>query len=239
LIDDSNVLRPDHYYQALNLGFRFPLTAGSDFPWGDHIGDQRTYAFIGEGVELTPAQWYAAIRRGETFVSQGPLIDLKVNGRPIGDTIKASSGDTIRITATATGYPRIGAPMKLWITAMGDELGTSNNIERSPLPLTLNIEFKAEKSMWITAATEAHNFSVAHTSPIYLEVDGKEILAEGAKLEEATQEMINRLQYYRDNELPMEPASREKLEESVANAIKFYKHRSRALPDNSHNPADR
>jgi len=223
LIDDTNVFKPEHYYQALNLGFRLPIVAGSDFPWGDHIGDQRTYANIGAGEKLTPAKWYAAVKGGKTFVTQGPLLDLEVNGMPIGSELRVEAGSMIKIRATATGYPRIGAAKHLRVIAMGDDIGQVTTLDRIENELFLELNLVADNSFWITAVVTAWNHSVAHTSPIYVVVGGKPIVAGGDKLEQARHEMINRLEFLQKTSKLESFEQSDGFQQSIRRALDYFK----------------
>jgi len=52
------------------------------------IGTVRTYARIREGDPFTYQSWMDAVRRAETFVTYGPLIDSRwtaADGQPVQD----------------------------------------------------------------------------------------------------------------------------------------------------------
>ena len=85
---DNYPLHTEHYYHMLDLGIPLTATAGSDFPWcgQDHghgpperssrIGNARFYTFL--NGPLTYSNWHRAVRAGHTFVSSGPMLDLRV-----------------------------------------------------------------------------------------------------------------------------------------------------------------
>jgi hypothetical protein len=75
------------WYQLLNLGFRIAPTAGTDFPCGPPSlpGRERFYAQI-DG-EVTRESFVEAIRAGRTFVTNGPIVELLVDGQGPGDEI--------------------------------------------------------------------------------------------------------------------------------------------------------
>ncbi len=83
----------DVWYQLLNLGFRIAPSAGTDFPCGPPSlpGRERFYAQI-EG-EVNRRSFVEAVRAGRTFVSNGPIIGLLVDGvGPGGDVALAAPG---------------------------------------------------------------------------------------------------------------------------------------------------
>jgi hypothetical protein len=129
----------------------------------------RVYARI-DGV-LTTESWCEAVRRGRTFVSNGPMIALDVNGRAIGDEIAARPGDVLRIEASAGSH----VPMQqLNIIVNGEVVAsTPAGDGRSA---TLTHEHTLSESCWIAARATGDRHELvldpdgafAHTSPIYV-----------------------------------------------------------------------
>ncbi|SIT56105.1 hypothetical protein BQ8794_240312 [Mesorhizobium prunaredense] len=67
--------------------------AGTDKMSADcAVGAMRTYAKIPDLGEFSYETWMSAVRAGRTFVTTGPLLDLNVNGKPMGDRIRTSVG---------------------------------------------------------------------------------------------------------------------------------------------------
>jgi hypothetical protein len=99
------------WYALLDLGIRLTPTAGTDFPCGPWSvpGRERFYTRV-EGP-LDRENWLEGIRRGRTFVTNGPLLELHAGrpgaaearrGRPAGSTDArgdgdADIGDTLRL----------------------------------------------------------------------------------------------------------------------------------------------
>ncbi|MGH7246881.1 MAG: hypothetical protein ACREH9_02135, partial [Pseudomonadota bacterium] len=84
------------YYRYLNLGFRVPPTAGT----GSGVmpsppGYDRVYARI-DGP-LTVEKWFAAIRDGHSFVTNGPMLffQTKKNGTKIEAAVEARAREPI------------------------------------------------------------------------------------------------------------------------------------------------
>jgi hypothetical protein len=88
----------DGYYRYLNIGLRLPISTGTDWFLYDFA---RVYARV-EG-ELTVKSWLQALRAGRCVVTNGPLLRLTVDGRPIGDVLKLDKPKTIHIEAEGTG----------------------------------------------------------------------------------------------------------------------------------------
>lgn len=76
------------YWQALQAGLRLSPTAASGFGVGDtHLGYNRVYTYCDS--EITSDAWWEGLAKGESFVTNGPLLRVLVNGVPPG-TVQAS-----------------------------------------------------------------------------------------------------------------------------------------------------
>ncbi len=75
----------DSWYDILNTGFRLTPTAGTDYPCaGTTIpGRERFYTKV-EGP-FTYQSWLEGVRRGKTFVTNGPLLEFRVNKKGVGE----------------------------------------------------------------------------------------------------------------------------------------------------------
>lgn len=182
LLDDTGMFKPEHYYDALNMGVRLTLSAGSDFPWGAHIGDNRTYALLPPDTEFTPDNWYAAVKAGRTFVTQGPLLDFQINGQPIGSNLQLRNGDRLNISVRAEGHPDVSSPKRLWLVSMGETIKQIEAEQNDAGVLAFSLTLTARHSQWFAVAAEGHNGAVAHSSPIYVRVNGAPTTVKAEKL---------------------------------------------------------
>lgn len=89
----------DVWYELLDLGLALTPTAGTDFPCGPWSvpGRERFYARL-EGPP-DRARWREAVRRGRTFVTNGPLLELSIDAAAIGDTLRLDAPGRVRIRA--------------------------------------------------------------------------------------------------------------------------------------------
>jgi TolB protein len=82
------------WHRALNCGFKVTAAAGEDSILGLHasrlLGSSRMYVYL--GPSLTWERWVAGIRRGRTFVTNGPLLGFEVNGELPGSEIHLPTG---------------------------------------------------------------------------------------------------------------------------------------------------
>jgi hypothetical protein len=187
---DGNPLHTEHYYHFLDLGFPLTATAGSDFPWcgQDHghgppertsqIGNARFYAYVGDVTSSKPfsySAWRSAIQAGHTFVSSGPALNLLVNNALPGDVIDIKRGSTVKITLHAYGHGQQVPLDTLELVSHGQVIArvTAREAGQSPDHLSLSLTIPSiEQGRWIAARCSAGPGQAAHTTPVYVTVEG-------------------------------------------------------------------
>ncbi len=157
------------YYDYLNLGFRLAAAAGSDVPWGSTIGEVRTFVHTGDTLDLD--RWFAGLEAGRTFVSNGPALDFTVNGQLPGSEIKADG--SVKVRARAWGHETVGLPEVLELVSNDGTLHEVHKRDSDSNDLSLEVEVDIPRSQWLVASTRCANGAVAHTSPVYVVVDGE------------------------------------------------------------------
>ena len=90
------------WHRALNCGFRVTASAGEDSILSLHatpiIGSSRLYAYLGQKLEWP--RWVDAVKKGRTFVTNGPLLRLEIDGHMPGDEIKLpAEGGSVQVEA--------------------------------------------------------------------------------------------------------------------------------------------
>ncbi len=81
------------WYRYLNCGYPVPAVGGTDKMSADTaVGTIRTYARIPLDEPFTYPAWMEAVRRGETFVTYGPLLEFTVDGQPMGGQVELPAG---------------------------------------------------------------------------------------------------------------------------------------------------
>jgi len=164
-------LGTDLYYDFLNLGFKVTASAGSDVPWGGTVGEVRVYAHTGRGA-FTADKWFAALERGNTFVTNGPMIDFRVDKAYPGDELAIKEGKTVRVRARTWGAAGFTTPVKLEIVKHGQVIQTVEAPEGGADELELDLEMEPGDGCWLAARVEATEGYRAHTTPVYLVRDG-------------------------------------------------------------------
>lgn len=155
------------YYDFLNLGFKITASAGSDVPWGGSVGEVRVYAHVGK-KHFTADRWFDAVRRGNTFVSNGLMLDFTVNGARPGDEVDVKDDHPLRVKACAWGDPRRDLPAKLEIIVHGVPVRTITPDLAGQKSLQADFTIPPGNGFWIAALAEGRDGTRAHTTPVYV-----------------------------------------------------------------------
>ncbi|MGD2108885.1 MAG: CehA/McbA family metallohydrolase, partial [Phycisphaerae bacterium] len=155
------------YYEFLNLGFKLTACAGSDVPWGGTIGEVRMYAHVG-GQPFSPDAWFAAVKGGHTFVTNGPMLEFHVDDALPGDELTVAEDQVVRVRARAWGDPERMVPVKLDIVRHGEVLRSIGPPESDRPELTVEFDLPVGDGFWIAARAEGSDGSRAHTTPVYV-----------------------------------------------------------------------
>lgn len=158
------------YYDYLNLGFHLTAAAGSDTPYGTTIGEVRTVVHTGPRLDVDA--WFSGLKAGHTFVSNGPVLEFTVDGQLPGSEIRKPAGSTVKVVARVWGHPKIGLPKAL--NVVGNE-GVIREVanERGASELSFELELPIAESQWLVASAVCDNGAVAHSSPVYVVVNGR------------------------------------------------------------------
>jgi len=168
LLQNSQINTHD-YYDYLNLGFRITAAAGSDVPWCGTIGEVRTFVYT--GGEFSADSWFAALKSGNTFVSNGPALFLEVDGKLPGSEVMKTKGSKAELTLKAISNPAIGNINRVEIY-QNDGLLVQKINKAIQDSIDIKISLTLKKSQWVAAVVYCDNGAVAHTSPVYIVVDG-------------------------------------------------------------------
>jgi hypothetical protein len=170
-----------HYYEFLDMGIKLTALAGSDFPWCGvgrqygfseprfaQIGNARFYAYAGGA--LTFESYMAALKAGHTFATTGPVLFLTVNGKMPGDSVDVAPGSKVKISAEAYGVSGQVPLRDLEIIGHSKVLARSEG--KDAAHLTVDLVLPVDHGIWIAAKCDAGTGQVAHTTPVYVTVNG-------------------------------------------------------------------
>jgi hypothetical protein len=128
LVDFIEVLQFDRadysvWYDALNLGARVTPIGGTDYPAGPYLpGRERFYVQVDGPLDYT--SWLEGLRRGRTFVTNGPMLEFTVAGetgelRGMGGELRLDKPAKVRIEARVRFDPERDNVQKLEVMADG------------------------------------------------------------------------------------------------------------------------
>jgi hypothetical protein len=172
------------YYRYLNCGYRLPLVGGTDKMTSDvPVGIYRTYVHIPDDEPFTYDNWCKHLRAGNTFQTGGPLLRMRVEGKPIGSTIPlAGNGGTVEVEASAVSV----LPFQSLEIVMNGNVVARVEESKGTRHLRIRERIRVEKHSWIAARCAGANYwqsarhndgwrrpIMAHTSPVYLAVGGE------------------------------------------------------------------
>lgn len=179
LYDGINPYSLADWYRYLNCGYLVPAVGGTDkMTANTAVGTVRTYARIDQNTPFSYSTWMEAVRRAETFVTYGPLLQFAVDGYPMGNRIKMSAnGGTVDVTWQAAS---VTIPMSRVELIVNGEIRES--LEVSPWEKSRHWSFKVEKSSWLALLVRGHyedkpEIVAAHSSPVMIDVEGSPMLA--------------------------------------------------------------
>ncbi len=134
------------WYELLNLGIRLAPTAGTDFPCIPSIpGRERFYTKI-DGVP-DRGNWVEGLRRGRTFVTNGPMLEFEVGGAGIGDELRIESPGVLRIRGRVRFDPARDDVQALELIRDGQRVAVAS--ERSaPGEIVLEIDETVDGPAW-------------------------------------------------------------------------------------------
>jgi len=90
------------WYALANCGLRIPIAAGTSYGRLSRLGYNRVYAKL-DG-QLTAANWAKAIARGDGFVTNGPLLWLRVDDRLPGDGLALDSPGRVKVNVQLVSH---------------------------------------------------------------------------------------------------------------------------------------
>jgi hypothetical protein len=160
------------YWQTLECGLRIPPTAGSGF--GNNaspLGYNRVYAY---SPSPSLVAWWQAIRDGQSFVTNGPLLRATINGELPGKLFTANEGQSLELEIALTltvadpvEYLEVVFNGQTLYRARLDEYAKAGGVIP---PLSVN------ESGWVlvrVVTEHDHIYRLAMTAPFYVVVADK------------------------------------------------------------------
>ena len=158
-------LEYDIWYHLLNCGIRLPASTGSDWYV---CSNNRVY--VQTEQEFTYASWIDGLRKGRTFITNGPALFLEVDGTGPGGTLQAAKSRAVRVSWSSF------YPLRRVEVVRDGEVVQQRMLDEGPQQREgdWSFDLAAGEDGWIAArlygeARDSFEQPVyAHTSPVYV-----------------------------------------------------------------------
>jgi hypothetical protein len=170
---------PD-WYTLLNCGLQVPLLGSSRKKSNvTALGSVRTYAKLNPGEEFNYKNWIEAVRAGRSFVTNGPLLFLTIDGQEPGGTVRLDGeARTVRVHAEARSL----VPFSRLEIIHNGAIVAEQHASAESAEAVLEADLPVSASGWWAARCRNHHHIdttvcpqavAAHTSPVYVEAGGR------------------------------------------------------------------
>ncbi len=165
----NNVL--DLYYHYLNLGLKLPISAGSaSGVLRNPVGYNRLYAPL---ESFSYEDWFHAVKSGNAFATNGPMLFFELDGAQLGETIQVDSGGVFRRKGSIK--VRSQATLERAEILLNGEVIHEFHAGVNANEINEQVELAIDESSWIVARAYEKNdqtVRLAHTNPSYIEIGG-------------------------------------------------------------------
>jgi len=151
----------DVWYEILNSGIRMTPTAGTDYGTYPSLpGRERFYTAV-KGP-LSVESWLEGIRRGATFVTNGPILEFRVGGKGMGEEVVLTGPGTVQVEARVLFDPARDDLIRLEVVQDGVVV---KSIPRAGAVAEIfcRFELKVDEPCWL--ATRTWGTKVGESSP--------------------------------------------------------------------------
>ena len=163
------------YYRYLNLGLKAPFSTGTDWFIYDFA---RVYVPL-EGP-VTEREWLEVLSQGRSYITNGPFLELDAGGRQPGGTVSLAGRETVRVRGRGVGRLDFKA---LELIVNGRVVhAVSSRPDGAHFVADLDFALEVSEPGWVALRiprelpeNELSRPLFAHTSPVYLELDGRSI----------------------------------------------------------------
>jgi hypothetical protein len=169
----------DVWYRLLNCGMRLPASTGSDWYL---CSSNRVYTDVGS--DFSYENWLAALQGGRTFITDGPILSLSVDGHAPSNDVLALDPST-KSTMVTVSWEGTQPVDHVEIIRDGEVAYLHENTEQA-LAGKIDVRLDVADVGWVAArcwgsrrTSYAHPLW-AHTSPVYLRAQAGRATVEAA-----------------------------------------------------------
>ena len=154
----------DIYYKLLNCGIRLPASTGSDW---FVCSNNRVY--VQTGGDFSYGSWLEGLKKGRSFITNGPSIHLKVNDAQVGDELEISEGPVEAQVEWQSHYP-----INVVEVVQDGKVVQRRDFPQGTTQGSWTVQVPLNSDGWLAARCSGttrdsfHHAVYAHTSPIYL-----------------------------------------------------------------------
>lgn len=164
----------DSFYRFMNVGLQVPFSTGTDWFIYDF---SRVYVEIEDSLSVP--SWLRSLEKGRTFITNGPMLDLQVDGHGPGDVIRLDKPSEVKIIGRVVGrcdFQTIELVHNGRVVASAQSRPAGGHFA-GELDFTLSIDEPGWVALRINSdeMTELGGELFGHTSAVYFELDGKTI----------------------------------------------------------------
>ena len=176
------------WYDILNTGFRMTPTAGTDYPCaGASIpGRERFYTRV-EGA-FTYESWLEGVRRGRTFVTNGPFLEFSINGRGMGEEVVLKKPGLVLLEGRVRFDPTRDEVKRLEVVENGQVMWSFPRKD-GETEIAFEFQHEVQQTSWFAVHSTGSKLgevvppggvihrtiqpnSEAHSAPIYVNLEG-------------------------------------------------------------------
>lgn len=176
----------DTYYRYLNIGLRVPFSTGTDWFIYDF-----SRAYVMADRPITPTEWLDLLAAGKSYITNGPLLEFRVDRQPLGRVIALDEPREVNVEARAMGRADF---KRIELVRNGRVVGSATSrAEQGHFVAELEVSVVVDEPAWLAVRTppppvkndpelqepvatnELGHPIFAHTSPIYLDFGGRTV----------------------------------------------------------------
>jgi hypothetical protein len=157
----------DDWYRMLNCGIHLPASTGSDW-----FVSSSNRVYVDVGTDFSYETWLERLTAGRTFVTDGPILRLAVDGHaPAGDILDVAAG--VRSMPVTVEWAGAQAIDRIEIVRDGEVVAAADNPDQATEG-TFRATVDVVGAGWLAARcwgqrrTSYGHALWAHTSPVYL-----------------------------------------------------------------------
>ncbi len=196
----------DTWYDMLNLGFRITPTGGSDYPCGGATipGKERFYTRI-EG-SLTYENWLESVRKGRTFVTNGPMLQFKINDLDIGEELTLEEQGTVVLEGTVWFDRNRDDVLRIEVIENGVSILSFPRTDDSG-EIRFRVNHHIKETSWLALKASGNKIdeprhwglirsldtSAAHSAPVYVTIEGSDPIRSNPRAKDVARKWLARL----------------------------------------------